>query len=298
MARRPGPSFRALLFRCGEGAVCEPSRLEDRQLRELVFLSVQKATLGTGGRGPQAWSVLQGPAVSVWRRRRLWAFGAGRQTAQRASFLVGSESNVRLEDRQLRELVFLSVQKATLGTGGRGPQARSVLQGPAVSVWRRRRLWAFAAGRQTAQRASFLVGSESNVRHWGPWPAGPVRPSGPGCFGGAVCEPSRLEDRQLRELVFLSVQKATLGTGGRGPQARSVLQGPAVSVWRRRRLWAFAAGRQTAQRASFLVGSESNVRHWWPWPAGPVRPSGPCCFGVAKAPFVSLRGWKTDSSES
>ena len=168
MGRRPGPSFRALLFRCGEGAVCEPSGLEDRQLKELVF--------------------------------------------------------------------FLSVQKATLGTGGRGPQARSVLQGPAVSVWRRRRLWAFAA----------------------------------------VCEPSRLEDRQLRELVFLSVQKATLGTGGR----------------------AFAAGRQTAQRASFLVGSESNVRHWGPWPAGPVRPSGPCCFGVAKAPFVSLRGWKTDSSES
>ena len=71
MARRPGPSLRALLFRCGEGAVCEPSRLEDRQLRELVFLSVQKATLGTGGRGPQARSVLQGLAVSVWRRRRL-----------------------------------------------------------------------------------------------------------------------------------------------------------------------------------------------------------------------------------
>ena len=69
------------------------------------------------------------------------------------------------------------------------------------------------------------------------------------CGEGAVCEPSRLEDRQLRELVFWSVQKATLGTGG-------------------------------------------------PWPAGPVRPSGPCCFGVAKAPFVSLRGWKTDSSES
>ena len=61
MARRPGPFFRALLFRCGEGAVCEPSRLADRQLRELVFWSVQKATLGTGGRGPQARSVLQGP---------------------------------------------------------------------------------------------------------------------------------------------------------------------------------------------------------------------------------------------
>ena len=70
MARRPGPSLRALLFRCGEGAVCEPSRLEDRQLRELVFLSVQKATLGTGGRGPQARSVPQGLAVWLWRRRR------------------------------------------------------------------------------------------------------------------------------------------------------------------------------------------------------------------------------------
>ena len=45
--------------------------------------------------------------------------------------------------------------------------------------------------------------------------------------------------------------------------------------------------------ASFLVGSESNVRHWGPLPAGPVRPSGPCCFAVARAPFVSLvGGWK------
>ena len=122
VARRPGPSFRALLFRSGEGAVCEPLRLEDRQLRELVLLSVQKATLGTGGRGPHSRSVLQGPAVRS---------GEG---------AVCEPS--RLEDRQLRsrELVFVSVQKATLGTGGRGPQARSVLQGPAVSVWRRRRL--------------------------------------------------------------------------------------------------------------------------------------------------------------
>ena len=120
MARRPGPSLRALLFRCGEGAVCEPSRLEDRQLRELVFLSVQKATLGTGGRGPQA-----GPSF----RALLFRCGEG---------AVCEPS--RLEDRQLRELVFWSVQKATLGTGGRGPQARSVPQGPAVSVWRRHRL--------------------------------------------------------------------------------------------------------------------------------------------------------------
>ena len=128
MARRPGPSFRALLFRCGEGAVCEPSRLEDRQLRELVFWSVQKATLGTGGRGHVRHWLGRGPPGPSFRAL-LFRCGEG---------AVCEPS--RLEDRQLRELVFLSVQKATLGTGGRGPQARSVLQGPAVSVWRRRRL--------------------------------------------------------------------------------------------------------------------------------------------------------------
>ena len=72
----------------------------------------------------------------------------------------------------------------------------------------------------------------------------------------------------------------TLGTGGRGPQARSVPQGPAVWLWRRRRFG--------SDSYSFLVGSESDVRHWGTWPAGPVRPSGPCCFGVAEAPFVKL----------
>ena len=49
------------------------------------------------------------------------------------------------------------------------------------------------------------------------------------------------------------------------------------------------------KRASFLVGSESNVRQWEPLPAGSVRPSGPCCLGVAEAPFVSLDGWKRAS---
>ena len=45
-------------------------------------------------------------------------------------------------------------------------------------------------------------------------------------------------------------------------------------------------GWKTAQTAtSFLVGAENNVRHWGPWPAGPVRPSGPCCLVVAQAPF-------------
>ena len=91
-------------------------------------------------------------------------------------------------------------------------------------------------GWKTAQRASFLVGAESDVRQWRPWPAGPVRPSGPCCFGVAKAPFVSLGGwKTAQRASFLSVQKATLGSGGRA-QARSVLQGPAVSVWRRRRL--------------------------------------------------------------
>ena len=45
--------------------------------------------------------------------------------------------------------------------------------------------------------ATFRVISESNVRQLGPLSAGPVRPSGPYCFGvagGAVSELGKLED--------------------------------------------------------------------------------------------------------
>ena len=49
---------------------------------------------------------------------------------------------------------------------------------------------------------------------------------------------------------------------------------------------------------SNIVGSESKVRQWGPWPAGPVRPSGPCSFGVAKAPFVKLTASFLVGSES
>ena len=148
MARGPGPSLRAH-----------------------VFLSVQKVTLGNGGRGPQARSVPQGPGVSLWRGRRLWALlAAGRQ------------------------LVFLSVQKVTLGTGGRGPQARSVPQGPAVSLWRGRRLWALlAAGRQlvflSVQKVT--LGTGAVARRPGP----SIRALLFRCGEGAVCGPCwRLED--------------------------------------------------------------------------------------------------------
>ena len=133
-------------------------------------------------------------------------------------------------------------------------------------------LFGCGGGAVLSQTATFLAGSESNVRQWGPWPAGPVRPSGPCCFGVASAP-----------CVSLGGWKT--GRGGRGPHVRSVLQGPAVWLWQRRRF--------RSDSYFSWVGSESNVRQWGPWPAGPVRPSGPCCFGVASAPCVSLGGWKT-----
>ena len=45
---------------------------------------------------------------------------------------------------------------------------------------------------------------------------------------------------------------------------------------------------ESSKTATFLVGSESNVRPLGPLPAGPVRPLGLCCLGVAEAPFLSL----------
>ena len=47
-------------------------------------------------------------------------------------------------------------------------------------------------------------------------------------------------------------------------------------------LFGCGGGTVLGQTVTFLVGSESNVRQW-----------GPCCFGVASAPCVSLGGWKT-----
>ena len=50
--------------------------------------------------------------------------------------------------------------------------------------------------------------------------------------------------------------------------------------------------------ATFRVISESNVTQLGPLSAGPVRPSGPCCLGVAEAPFLSFPGGALASSNS
>ena len=45
--------------------------------------------------------------------------------------------------------------------------------------------------------------------------------------------------------------------------------------------------------ATFRVISDSNVRQLEPLSASPVRPSGPCCLGVAEPQFLSLESSKT-----
>ena len=176
-------------------------------------------TSGTGGRGPQARSVPQGPAVSLWRGRRLWALlAAGRQLV----FLSGPESDVR-----------------HWGPWPAGPVRPS---GPCCFAVARAPFVGLVGGWKTA---CFFVGSESQVRHWGPWPAGPVRPSGPCCFAVARAPFVGLVGGWKTASFLVGSIFVTLGTGGRGPQARSVPQGSAVSLWRGRRLWALlAAGRQ------------------------------------------------------
>ena len=84
-------------------------------------------------------------------------------------------------------------------------------------------LWGCFEGMGAALCSWFLVGSD--VRQWSLLARRRFRPSVPWCF--AVSEsPARTSLWSCFEGMgagFLSVQKATLGTGGRCLQARSVL---------------------------------------------------------------------------
>ena len=72
----------------------------------------------------------------------------------------------------------------------------------------------------------------------------------------------------------------TLGIGDLCPQTWSVLQGPAVLAFVVPPFWDGLGWIWLEESYTFLVRFESNVRHWEPVPAGLVRLSGPCCFGV------------------
>ena len=150
------------------------------------FLSVQKATLGTGGRCPQARSVLQGHGALPFRNRplelrcravlRAWeqtARQAGRQTGWQGGRQGGRQADRqtgwqggRQADRQIDRQAGRQTDRQAGRQTDRQPSARSSFRSCFESVGAA--LWSW-----------FLVGSEGNVRHWGPLPAGAFRPSGP-----------------------------------------------------------------------------------------------------------------------
>ena len=152
---------------------------------------------------------------------------------------------------------FLSVQKATLGTGAcllgaarqtyrqtnrqadrqtGMPWCVAVSEPPAETS-----LWSCFEGMGAALWSWFLVGSEGNVRQWSLLARYRFRPSVPWCF--AVSEP---------------------------PAGKS--------------LWSCFEGTGAALCSWFLVGSEGNVRQWSLLARCRFRPSVPWYFAVSEPP--------------
>ena len=90
---------------------------------------------------------------------------AGRQTDRLAGRQAGKQAD-RQTDRQAGRQADRQTGRQAGRQTDRQPSARSSLRSCFESVGAA--LWSW-----------FLVGSEGNVRHWGPLPAGAFRPSGP-----------------------------------------------------------------------------------------------------------------------
>ena len=189
--------------------------------------------------------------------RSLWSCFEGMGAALWSWFLVGSEGNVRQWTLLARRRFRPSM-----------PWCFAVSEPPAG-----RSLWSCFEGMGAALWSWFLVGSEGNVRQWTLLARCRFRPSVPWCF--AVSEP--LAGRSLWNYFlracelhfgagFLSVQKATLGSGACLLGAASVLQCHGVLLLRNRplggrcgavlRAWElhFGAGFLSAQKATLGSG--------------------------------------------
>ena len=208
---RCGAVLRAWELHCGAG-----------------FLSVQKATLGSGPCLLGAASVLQCHGVLLFRNRPLGGRCGAVLRAWELHFGAG----------------FLSVQKATLGTGACLLGAASVLQCHGVLLFRNRplggrcgavlRAWElhFGAGFLSVQKATLgsepcLLGAASVLQCHGVL-LFRNRPLGGRC--DAVLRAWELHFGA----GFLSAQKATLGSGACLLGAASVLQCHGVLLFRNR----------------------------------------------------------------
>ena len=150
-------------------------------------------------------------------------FGSGRQSRQlqasKASFLAGSESDVRQWHRGFGSAVGTGMPHGVYPFRKRPPKpsaagsesdVRQWHRGFGSAVWDRHAMvfTRFGSGRQSRQlqasKASFLAGSESDVRHWHRGLGSAVGPGMPWCFpvSEAAAKCSQLQ-----------AQKATLGSG-------------------------------------------------------------------------------------
>ena len=99
---------------------------------------------------------------------RLAGRQARRQAGRQTDRLAGRQAG-RQTDRQIDRQAGRQTDRQAGRQTDRQPSARSSFRSCFESVGAA--LWSW-----------FLVGSEGNVRHWGPLPAGAFRPSGPWCF--------------------------------------------------------------------------------------------------------------------
>ena len=129
----------------------------------------------------------------------------------------------------------------------------------------------FGSSRQSRQlqalQASFLAGSESDVRHWHRGFGSAVGTGMPWCFpvSEAAAKAVSCRLRKRREAVAPGLRKRR---------------------WDRHAMvfTRFGSGRQSRQlqasKASFLAGSESDVRHWHRGFGSAVGTGMPWCFPV------------------
>ena len=156
----------------------------------------------------------------------------------------------------------------------------------------------FGGGRQSCQlqasRATFLAGSESDVRHWHRGFGSAVGTGMPRCFpvseAAAKAVSCRLQRCQLQassRATFLAGSKSDVRHWHRGfgsavgtgmPQCFPVSEAAAKAVSCR-----LQRCQLQASRATFLAGSESDVRHWHRGFGSAVGSGMPRCFPVSEA---------------
>ena len=103
----------------------------------------------------------------------------------------------------------------------------------------------------------------------------------PSSFKRSLCGVLVCQETMMTKPVTESLEPYTFVYEDRGPSCNNAQPRSTKGLKK-------ATTATTIQQQGFLIGSEGDFRQWRPWPAGPVRPSGPCCLAVAKPPFLEV----------